>query len=98
MTVLQITKDDGSAAYIRVTPRYDNAYQLYQSDQAGHLHFTTTGIAPEIGDNTPVLQDKDNPDHLGEYALTDAGDWTYTGNHLSSNEQAQLKERLLIAD
>jgi len=97
MTVFQITKDDGSATYIRVEPRDNNAYQLYQSDEAGHLHFTTSGIAPEIGNNTPVQEEKDNADHLGEYTLTDEGDWTYTGTYLSLNEQAQLKQQL-IAD
>lgn len=52
--VIPITKDDGTSAYIRVEPQDKNTCQLYQTDQAGHLHFTTSGIAPEIGENTPV--------------------------------------------
>ena len=92
-TVIQISKDDGSPAYIRVEPRDEETFQLYQTDEAGHLHFTTMGIAPEIGENTPALEDNDNADHLGHFDTH----WVYTGDRLSAVEFGRVKHQLIGA-
>ncbi|GAB3933057.1 hypothetical protein [Mucilaginibacter myungsuensis] len=99
--IIELTKANGTTAYIKAEPEYENdgqgqyfnnAYQLYTTDEAGHLHFTTMGISPEIGENTPVQKDVDNADHIGHLTFDQYTEpqWKYFGEYLTDDEREQL--------
>jgi hypothetical protein len=68
-------------------------YKLYNGSADGEaILFEIQEIAPEIGESKPLLDDKKNPDYLGQILFdSDAvSKWQYSEGHLSPDEQQQV--------
>ena len=71
-------------------------YKLYKGgDIAEATLFEVQNIAPEIGESIPLLDDKNNPDYLGQIEFKhddNPVDWYYSEGILSLYEQRQVVE------
>jgi hypothetical protein len=98
-----VTNDNGTQQNIIIEPVLHQSadhelngtglYKLYKGGSEGEATlFELQPIAPEIGDSVPLLDDKKNPDYLGQIQFTDGSKWHYSEGVLSSYEQQQVVE------
>ena len=100
-----VTGDNGTQRNIIIEPVLHQSaqhqlngtglYKLYKGGDEGEVTlFEIQAIAPEIGESAPLLDDKKNPDYLGQIQFN--GDtnsaWDYSEGVLSSYEQQQVVE------
>ncbi|AYL95616.1 hypothetical protein [Mucilaginibacter celer] len=68
-------------------------YKLYKGGSEGEVTlFELQPIAPEIGESVPLLDDKKNPDYLGQIQFNNNSEWQYSEGVLSVYEQQQVVE------
>lgn len=68
-------------------------YKLYKGgDEAETTLFEVQPIAPEIGENIQPLDDKKNPDYLGQIQFNGGSAWQYSEGVLSDYQQQQVVE------
>jgi hypothetical protein len=66
-------------------------YKLYNGNADGEaILFEIQEIAPEIGESKPLLDDKRNPDYLGQILFDADSNWHYSEGLLSPDEQQQV--------
>ena len=73
-------------------------YKLYKGGDEGEATlFEIQEIAPEIGESKPLLDDKKNPDYLGQIQFNGDSNskWHYSEGVLSAYEQQQVVEFIL---
>ncbi len=102
-TVNNVTGDNGTQRNIIIEPVLHQSanhelnstglYKLYKGGADGEaILFEVQEIAPEIGESKPLLDDKKNPDYLGQIQFE--GDvtskWHYSEGTLSDYEQQQV--------
>lgn len=98
-----VTDDSGSQRKIIIEPVLhqtanhqltgNGLYKLYKGGAEGEAAlFEIQEIAPEIGESKPLLDDKKNPDYLGQIQFegNNSSEWLYSEGVLSAYEQQQV--------
>jgi hypothetical protein len=100
-----VTGDNGTQRNIIIEPvlhqtanhelNTTGLYKLYKGGNDGEaILFEIQEIAPEIGESKPQLDDKKNPDYLGQIQFegNSTSVWHYSEGILSKYEQEQIVE------
>ncbi|UOE46497.1 hypothetical protein MTO98_19025 [Mucilaginibacter sp. SMC90] len=100
-----VTGDNGTQRNIIIEPVLHQStdhqlnatglYKLYKGGNDGEaVLFEIQEIAPEIGESKPLLDDKKNPDYLGQIRFEGeiTSKWHYSEGSLSHYEQQQVVE------
>ena len=97
-----VTGDNGTQRNIIIEPVLHQStghrlnatglYKLYKGDDGEAILFEIQEIAPEIGESKPLLDDKKNPDYLGQIRFENDSKWHYSEGPLSDYEQQQVVE------
>lgn len=97
-----VRKDDGTTRNVIIEPvlalsandqlNFTGVYTLYKdTHKKGSDLLAIQEIAPEIGESRPLLDDKNNPDFLGQLIFkNDAREWQYAKGSLPVNELEQI--------
>jgi hypothetical protein len=97
-----IKKDDGSTRSVIIEPvlalstndqlSFTGVYALYvDTHKKSSNLLDIQEIAPEIGESKPLLDDKNNPDFLGQLTFKDEdSEWQYTKGSLPVDELEQI--------
>ncbi|MGF7037370.1 hypothetical protein [Mucilaginibacter lappiensis] len=97
-----IKKDNGTTRNIIIEPVMTQSandkldltgiYTLYKDTDKQKMDLLEIQeIAPEIGESKPLLDDKNNPDFLGQIIFkNDGSEWQYIKGSLSINELEQI--------
>ncbi|MDN5288932.1 MAG: hypothetical protein JWR38_5206 [Mucilaginibacter sp.] len=97
-----VKKDDGTTRNVIIEPvlaqstndqlSFTGVYTLYKDNhKKGTNLLDIQEIAPEIGDSNPLLDDKSNPDFLGQLTFKDDGsEWQYVKGSLPTGELEQI--------
>ena len=93
---IKIMKDDGTERAVLIAPVLNKqpdgltntgVYKIYKTDD-DETFFTEPLL---IGTSAPTLDDRSNPDYLGDFIFSaDKTYWNYNGDLLSPTEQQQV--------